>query len=225
MSVTSLTISRSKVFRVKRLEEQVEFVNSLLENEDISQIKTKLAEILMNELGEASPNYTLIEKICQIREVLFQQRSDQSLPIHVACFNESCLNSIEIIALLVEKAPETLQHKNQLGLVPLHQAVSICNKQSLDTVKMLIDHWLPALTAKTNDGHTPLHLALVRPKTVCIDLIRHMIEINGKIVSTPDAFGHLPIHKAVSRSRVDIEVIELLLATHPASAAIQDFRG
>lgn len=220
-----MEVKHHRQYRSRDLAEQSNRVDLLLQGEINEEVVRALGEILTEELSEAFPDGILVERICKISQALHHKRSDGSLPIHVACHNSNCLKSKRIFSLLIEPAPETLQTKNKVGLLPLHKAVCVCGEQQLDVVKMLIDLNMSSLTSKTNDGHTPLHLALSTPKTICAELIQHMLVLNGKIAAIPDSFGHLALHKLVSRSKVEVDLVELLLEANPSAAGNKDYRG
>jgi ankyrin repeat protein len=216
------TLHRKKApFRRKTVEERQQEVIQPLENFDYSS----LAKILWEELSEAFPNLDVIKQICQFPIVSQQEKEDGSIALHVACYNTTCLKSFEIIDYLINLSPDSVKHQNKYGLVPLHKAVSVASDEHLEVVKMLIDRDLSTVVKKTNDGHTPLHLAVSVPKKPCLELIEYLTVINPKLPQISDGFGHLRIHKAVSRSKVDLSLVELLIHAFPQSIGMKDLQG
>jgi len=146
--------------------------------------------------------------------------NNNAFPLHMACSNESCPDSI--IKLLMEENPEALGSfchtigiwpydydptTHSTGFLPLHYYLTRRKNVNIDTVKMLVEAYPEALV-----DMAPIHVALSNPHINSMhDVIMYLFDQAG-----PSRIqGTTILHFVCGLKRVDLDVVKLILNTSP----------
>lgn len=154
-----------------------------------------------------------------------------ALPIHVACAQGV---PSEILSILVEMDPATLQISDSTGALPLHTACDRGGRVNLDSLRFLVDRGGPTpLSARDQDGALPLHHLLralprraLLPSTPlagdepnqCAELtaVEHLLNAHGGSVSVATNEDELPFVVA-AKTGVSVDILYTLLRANPAA--------
>jgi len=151
--------------------------------------------------------------------VRFNCINNNAFPLHLACCNESCPDSI--IELLIEENPEALGRfchtkwiwpddydttTHSTGFLPLHYYLARQKNVNIDTVKMLVEAYPEALV-----DMAPIHVALSNPyiNSLC-DVIMYLFGADPSRIQ-----GTAILHFVCRLKRVDLDVVKLILNTSP----------
>jgi len=164
--------------------------------------------------------------------------SDRAYPIHLACANEHCPNSI--IELLARSNPSALGHgcilenygiciycdygictdcadEDHVEGVPLHYYFSRPSNMELDTVKILIEAHPDSLI----DGREcyPSHVLVANGSvgTKRCDIIEYLARFHPSCLQCTDFYDQIPLHVACYQSHMTAHVIRLLVEGWPDS--------
>ncbi|KAF1811111.1 ankyrin repeat protein nuc-2 [Eremomyces bilateralis CBS 781.70] len=118
------------------------------------------------------------------------------LPIHYACIH----GFVEMIPLLVEQSPETINAKDHDNFTPLIRSI-VSNK--LDCVRVLLEVGA-SIDPSSEKDHVPLNLACQHGSAPIVALL---LERKPKIL--PDAEGLYPQHLA-ARSTKTLDILQML---------------
>jgi len=137
-----------------------------------------------------------------------------TLPIHVACAQGA---SLDILRILVELDPTTLQIPDSTGATPLHTTCG-GGRTTVDLLRFLVAQGGPtALSARDQDGALPLHRLLhSRP---ALDLVEFLVEEYANSVQVTTNEGELPFVVA-SKASCSIDVLCTLLRAYPDALAL-----
>ena len=134
------------------------------------------------------------------------------LPLHLLCGNphQDETTAMAILSLLLKKHPESIQHVNNKGLLPIH--VAAFNKKSPEFFRVLIEAYPGSERIPTNRGVRPMHCACI---SNTVDTVEYLYNLYPDAVdhATPDSF--YPIDAAI-RSVID-------RAANPGAAADIEF--
>ena len=97
-----------------------------------------------------------------------------STPLHIICESSP---PIDIVEVLLQCAPESLQVMGYNDRVPLHYA---CAKASAGVIKLLVKEFPDATHIQDADGRTPLHFALGRTEYPV------SLEVASMLISSPE---------------------------------------
>jgi len=189
--------------------------------------------LLHEEIAQAKPNEDIIEVLLEVEPERIRKRKPGSgcLPIHIACINIHSLPA-ELLVLLLDAWPESIQKQCSYGFLPLHKAVmaSAIGKHPPNThnLTIIIEAYPEGVHVPNLRGQYPLHCA-VEAKRVSSDLVDMLLQAGGKknVCSVVDRFGYTPLHKAVCRKKGPEErmIVEALVEKYPEAAKIPDQQG
>lgn len=147
--------------------------------------------------------------------------------------------SLEVVSLLIEQYPETLQSTTTNGETPLLWA---CQNVDLSFASVLVPFLLQqgASALHTNkQGESALHILLQSHRQtpssfrspsankVIIVLVQAILEqdASNSLLFKSDVFGRVPLHVALSFGSYPLEVIQFLVVHHPACLWVRDLSG
>jgi len=117
--------------------------------------------------------------------------------------------SLRVIAALIAADPGSLEVKDGLGRLALHNAVRY--KAGFQIISVLISAAPRAVHVKADDGSLPLHLACLYGGWVDLSVVQYLLWVNPESVRIPDGHGLLPKELASDNpSGCSIESIEML---------------
>lgn len=165
--------------------------------------------------------------------------SDRAYPIHLACANEHCPNSV--VELLARSNPYALGHlcilkdyglysdcdDEHVGGVPLHYYFSRTSNMELDTVKVLIEAYPNSLTTSGEEVPCfPAHVLIDNPEvgTFC-DIVQHLIELHPSSLQCTDTYDQVPLHVACYSKHMTANIVQLLVDGWPESTCQKDCNG
>ena len=136
-------------------------------------------------------------------------------PLHVICFNKNA--TLGMVQLLIDASPDSLRHRDRVGLTPLHH---LCfNRNADDEVKLEI---LKLLLEKCPESHAdsfgrhPIHIAARFQSTIfCRMLIGAYLSLDPNTLTAVDGEGNTALHYACRGANYDI--IELLLEKYDST--------
>jgi ankyrin repeat protein len=116
-----------------------------------------------------------IEDKERIQELLcYEGRKNQTTLHLILTINNP---PMDIVTMLVELAPETLQMKDAYGSLPLHVASS--NRVSLEMLTFILHAYRESAQVVDNEGNLPLHLACFF-RTSLLDKVNLLIQAYPK---------------------------------------------
>lgn len=201
----------------------VEFLLSIAKEEDGKDGPN----YLQDELSEGHPDVNVIKALCEAypSRASVERISDKSVALHIACFNTNVLKNKVLLKMLVDAYPEGLLHANQFRYIPLHKAACIATSIHIESIQYLIESAPESLQFMTKDGMTPLHLAVSVPKLVLPDIVQIFLEASPDIAQLADSYGQYALHKAAAKTKIDIEVLKLLIQHAPIALQLKDSKG
>jgi len=107
-------------------------------------------------------------------------------PLLLACKSN---RNFDLIKILVDKSPQSVQDLNKKGASPLHHVVARKNA-SLEIVKLLVEVWPEALEACDEDGFSPLHNAVFEGAPM--DIINYLTEECPDMLLKNNREGQVP---------------------------------
>lgn len=156
-----------------------------------SLVKSSQAKVLPLYLAILAPKANLEIIHCLIHHgALINAEKEGDVSLHLANLNRIPSLTVEIVELLL-KGNASLEEKNEDGLMPLHGAVLLGNREICER--------LLSFNASSNSqnaaGQTPLHLALLQEKP-SIDIIELLLKANASI-DVKDNNGVTPLQIAI----------------------------
>jgi len=137
-------------------------------------------------------------------------------PLHTACHNKNA--TLNIVQLLIDAAPNSIQSPDKSGALPLHVACQ--HHESASVVQYLLSHGEVTIDAVDRKGNTALHLSCRGAKYDTIALL--LEEYDAVSVSTRNTRKKLPIeilwesNKVLDRESIGYtESIFRLLRAYP----------
>ena len=146
----------------------------------------------------------------------------ESLPIHIALFNNCPL---EIIKMLLDADPErkTLYEKAGFAFhLPLHMA---CANKNPQVVKLLLDYdreKKSILTRGDNCHDLPLHVACNHTSSPEVVKLLLDADVSKKSIWSTDCFGYLPLQAACIVFPKSPAIVKLLLEADRETVTISD---
>ena len=170
---------------------------------------------IQNSLPPGSVRYLLDEWPESVR-VRTAEETKSELPIHLACWIDDNALTLEYLPFLVAAWPQSLQEKNYLGDLPLHNILKGVPFPPLDTVRSLVDAYPDALQVVGHCGYLPLHIAMCEQDEPDIPVIRYLVERCPKAVRLKTRELGFALVVAI-RSSMPLPVIRDLVHQWPGS--------
>jgi ankyrin repeat protein len=152
-------------------------------------------------------------------ETLAIPDSQGFLPLHLLILSKS--SSVADALMMIEKYPAALQHRTNVGNLPLHME---CQNQCRSSIILqCIELYPEALAIPDSQGFLPLHLLILSKSSSVADALM-VIEKYPAALQHRDYIGNLPLHiecQNQCRSSIILQCIE----QHPESLAIADYHG
>ena len=126
-------------------------------------------------------------------------------------------DSLELVTLIFELNPNSINHRDVRGSTPLHVA---CGVASVDIVKYILSKMnANGLQVRDDVFGTPLELSLMRVDgdTSVAKLLLQEKTPEELLLNEPDEQGYLPLHIACLCSE-NFECVKLILAADPEAA-------
>jgi len=158
-----------------------------------------------------------------------------ALPIHVACAQGAPSN---ILSVLVELDPNTLQIPDSTGATPLHTACGRRDRFDLSSLRFLVDRGGPdPLRARDQGGNLPLHRLLralprrgllpsvsllandARARHDELTAVKYLIDANKESISVATNEGEFPLVVAI-QAGVSVDILFTLLRANPAALSL-----
>jgi hypothetical protein len=138
--------------------------------------------------------------------------------LHEALANTTAEGLEEVLAL-IQKDPETCQHPDAAGKLPLH--IALYHGASEAVVKELLEAWPESARCCDKRGNHPIHCAL---HGACeASVVKRLIDSDPAAVKSASKLGQLPLHSA-ARLGASADVMRVLLEAAPGQAKTQDER-
>jgi Ion transport protein/Ankyrin repeats (many copies) len=130
----------------------------------------------------------------------------------------------DVVAALVEAAPDAVSWTDTHGWLPLHHACA--NGASPEVIKILIDAHPEGKIAQDDQSRTPLHFYVTRSSDNVANMaLNAQLLCEGGVAPTvPDKGGMLPMHYACAYG-THPSVLEVLATVHPASVTAKESHG
>ena len=141
------------------------------------------------------------------------------LPIRHLCENEELAEavSVDILTLLLQVYPESVQRENEWDGLPLHTAVKM--GKSPKFLKILVNSYPESVQIQNADGWLPIHWACYSDYSR-VDTVKFLLDIYPESIHADSGGGWLPIHQASSSNGTQkVDVIEHLLSKDPTCAS------
>lgn len=127
----------------------------------------------------------------------------KAYPLHIALAHGA---SMDVVKLLVEKAPEVLTEKNGNGMCPLSVAISFRAKPHV--IKYLLRQKKRCITFHDHKMNLPLHLACIYGCP--IDVIRLLCRVYPKATEQENFDGRTALDIAVRSFMSNDQVVDFL---------------
>jgi ankyrin repeat protein len=144
-------------------------------------------------------------------DVIRSQDDSGKLPIHIACRNKA---PVEVLALILELDPATLQIADRSGALPLHE----CCRENAEyaSVRCIVEQGgVGTLAARNHEGALPLHV-LCGSTNPPLRAIQYLIESFRGSVAAPTNAGRYPFMiAACNTSTASLSVVYELVRASP----------
>jgi ankyrin repeat protein len=118
-------------------------------------------------------------------------------PISYLCYNAHDRVdeevAVKILKLLIEKCPESVQHADEDGVLPIHYAAA---NRSLEFCRILIEEHPGSERMTNNDGVLPFHWAC-QPRSN-IAKVKYLYQLHPESINVADNDGYYPINSAIT---------------------------
>ena len=145
---------------------------------------------------------------------LIRNRDDSGmLPIHVACRANA---PVEVLFVLVEMDPATLQIADHKGALPIHSLCSSSVPAEYGSVRYLVDQGgVGTLTARNREGALPLHVLCGSPSPL-IRTVQYLVQSFPESVAARANNSQYPFMVAAcDSSTASLSVVYELVRTNP----------
>ena len=148
------------------------------------------------------------------------------LPLHCLSNGENVDEevAVEILKLLLEKCPESVQRTTVEGNLPINFPAA---NRSPEFCRILIEAYPESVTMTDDEGMLPFHLACGSSN---VATVKYLYQLWPESINVADNYlGHYPIHHAITSIRYGkspaaaIEVVQFLLDCDP-NVALQKLR-
>jgi ankyrin repeat protein len=130
------------------------------------------------------------------RQSLSELDSDGYVPLHSAVSHDYAHN--QIVAFLVDRAPNSVRVRAKDGSLPLHLASQhIQDDDDFDAIRRVVAAWPQALGESTDKGLLPLHYAAECPN---FPLVRFLVGLRPESVQEKSGEGWLAVHLVLNCS-------------------------
>jgi len=142
------------------------------------------------------------------------------LPLHYLCGNKELDEtvSVDILKILIEVSPESVQREASGGELPIHKAAWY--GMSPEFLKILVHAYPePARIPRGDDRKLPIHLAC-ESDNCRLDSVEYLLDIYPESIDVEDSSGWLAIHHvARNNGPQKAEIIEYFLSKDPTCAS------
>mmetsp|Transcript_8565 Transcript_8565/g.20627 ORF Transcript_8565/g.20627 Transcript_8565/m.20627 type:complete len:426 (-) Transcript_8565:64-1341(-) len=154
-------------------------------------------------------------------ESLCMEDTDGYMPIHRALTAEK-KPDLNLVKMLILKAPETILDSTKAGEFPLHLA---CRNCDVSVAKFLLESFPDVVQYRDCDNKFPVDHALER-QDVDLEVLNLLLEKHSVSLTLLDDTGRLPLHRLLKRNnrRLD-EVVSVLTEWCPGALRFQDSHG
>lgn len=154
-------------------------------------------------------------------ESLCMQDTEGFMPIHRALTAEK-KPDLELVKMLIMKAPETILDSTNSGEFPLHLA---CRNCDASVVKFLLESFPDVVQYRDFEQKFPVDHALER-QDVDLEVLNLILEKHSVSLTLLDSVGRLPLHRLLKRNnkRLD-EVVDVVTRWCPGALRFQDSYG
>lgn len=143
-------------------------------------------------------------------DAIRHQIRDGAYPLHMAVSGMNDQVSMEVIELLVGKAPEVLLQTNKLGETPLHVALKHLDLVEAPVIEYMILKEPRALSIQDKaKGNTPIH-TIASQDIFSERIIEAMIHARNDLVSLLNRDGFAPVDLAKENKCCGDQVIEVM---------------
>jgi ankyrin repeat protein len=146
-------------------------------------------------------------------ESIRDRDNTRKLPIHFACRSKV---PVEVLSLLTEMDPTTLQLADDSGALPIHSLFCCDHPTEYASVRYLVEQGgVGTLAARNRDGALPLHV-LCGSQNPSLRTVQFMIQSSTGSVAAQTNFGQYPFMIAAhSSSTASLSVVYELVRTIP----------
>ncbi|KAL7579887.1 hypothetical protein ACA910_004894 [Epithemia clementina (nom. ined.)] len=141
-------------------------------------------------------------------------------PLHLMCKLHH--QPVDVIADIVEAAPEIVSWTDSHGWLPLHHACA--NGANPDVMKILIDTYPQGKVAQDNLRRTPLHFYATRSDNPAFMAENALMLTDSGAPELTDKGGMLPMHYACAYG-TDTVVLQVLAEAYPESLTARENKG
>ncbi len=145
------------------------------------------------------------------------ERSNLRIPLHLALREKT---SFDVINMLLKVYPKAAELKDEDTNLPLH--IAIQTAASNDVIKMLLEAYPKVAMVQDHWGCLPLcHAVHLGAPSDVIDLL---FKAYPHAANVQDIDGCLPLHVACEFFDIslDLEVLNIIVSTHPEGIAAKD---
>jgi len=150
-------------------------------------------------------SFETFEFLCRSYHPRHLKKKDENgcTPLLLACQHHGSTN---VIRLLIDKAPQSVQMLNLSDSSPLHLA---CAREdsSVEIITLLTETWPIAVVKSDAEGNSPLHLAVI--SNAPADVIKYLADKSPQMLDRKNNKGELPYFIAKTNG-VDADAISLL---------------
>lgn len=177
----------------------------------------------------------LLIKSCPESVKMPNQRGDGgggNLAIHYICENHHLDEalSVDILNILIEIYPESVGHKGEMDMIPIHIAARMKMFPSLEFFEILIDASPSSIMTKDIFGLTAIHHLCsnincreVDQKT---DILKYLLMKDPLGASRDIEHRYFPLHLSCSRlGGVDLTEVRILFDAYPEAILLKDESG
>lgn len=157
----------------------------------------------------------------QRQEAAYIRGTADATPLHLMC--KLYHPPVDVIATMVEAAPEIVSWTDSHGWLPLHHACA--NGADPEVMKVLIEAYPDGKTTQDNQKRTPLHFYATRNSDNPALMTENAILLSDTFAAElTDKAGMLPMHYACAYG-TDGVVLEVLAEAYPESLTARENKG
>jgi len=161
-----------------------------------------------NEWYTAPASVIKTQIMCELnRKKLMNPDKHGSLPLHLALRYGN--HTTDAIARMIQRAPSSAQHANQLGQLPLHYAAKY---SSCETIQVVLDAYPGGIKQQDSAEGLPLHWACKRAKE---ENILFLLSRYPNAAKEPDGRQFLPLHLVCQKSLISKNCLEAVYLAFP----------
>jgi len=157
----------------------------------------------------------------QRQAAAYMRGAADATPLHLMCKLHH--PPVDVIAAVVEAAPEIVAWTDSHGWLPLHHACA--NGANPEVMKVLIDAYPQGKLAQDNQQRTPLHFYATRNSDNPTAMTENALLLTDSgAAELTDKGGMLPMHYACAYG-TDTVVLDVLAEAYPESLTARESKG